>query len=342
MRFKVTPFKRHYAKPIAYKTEKHYSKEGFYLCLADGEAIGIGEISPLPFFSNESLHDTKQALDSLRVLLHEWVIPESLESIKTMLLLISDLPTSVQCGLEMALLTLLSDKRGISLARTLSEKALPSIKINSLISSANSHYIHTAMSKNFECHKLKVGRQSFEEDMAFIFQIMSLIKSHHTLKIDCNGLWSLNDAIRFSKAVDHKRIRYIEDPFPDIATQKKFTTSSSIKLALDEYYESFDQTLYSHSSYFVIKPMVQGSIVSLLTMPQTTKNKLIISSSYETEIGLLGLLHLAACFGNDAYHGLDTLHYFKETHPSLDIQGTMTIDLLPTFRSLIKKEWIPN
>jgi len=318
------------------------NREGVYLCLRDDHYLGIGEIAPLPNFSDDSLENAKASLESLKPYLNEFKTPDSIKDIETIFEIIPPLSPSVQFGLEMALLTLLSEKKKLPVANLISSDCTYDVCINSLITSDSIHHIHHALKNQFSCFKLKVGRQSFEDDLHLTEKVLSMLKPEHKLKIDCNGLWSLDQALSFSKRFDHNRILYIEDPFESVDDQKAFVSQSNIPLALDEYQGSYDYFEHTHISYLVVKPMIKGSLLSLSKLPETIKKKIIISSSFETEVGLLGLLHGASIFDQSSYHGLDTLHHFQESNMSHDIKGVTNILSLPTFRSLIKDEWIPS
>ena len=65
----------------------------------------------------------------------------------------------------------------------------------------------------------------------------------------------------------------------------------------------------------ILKPTILGGIEKvwqLMIHAQGLALETIMSSSYESSIGILGLANIAACAGHDYSNGLDTLKYFKE------------------------------
>ena len=341
MKIKLTPFIRNYDRPVQYKERRFAQREGFYLCIRDQENLGIGEIAPLPEFSRESVEDIQSVFRSIKPILKELKSPDTIEEIQTIMDMIRNLPPSVQFGLEMALLLLLANKRKLPLANILNADCQYNIQFNTLVTPSSVHQVKQAKERGFSCYKLKVGRQTFGEDMSFMMNVISLLDDDDKFKIDCNGKWQLSDALEFSKRVNHSKINYIEDPFSSIKDQRDFASQSNIPLALDEFYHTFDVIEYEHISFFIVKPMLRGGFLNLLRLPQKVQSKIIISSSFETEVGLLGLIHLASALSNEQYHGLDTIRYFKDYHKSLVFNGSMNILGLTDFTPYIKETWIP-
>lgn len=339
MKLNIIPFKKAYRVPITYKRNSAHTRNGIYVCISDSYACGIGEIAPLPEISIETLHEATQATSSVADYISTLSSPTHIDDIKVMMLPLKNKPISVQFGIEMALVTLLLSKHSHSLSSYLNPNHNRTVNINALLHSNAQSSLDIINNQDYQCYKLKVGRHSINDDIDFVKTVMKQIPAHHSIKLDCNGLWSLEEALYFQSKLNPNQILYIEDPVSSIEDQRLFAANSSIPIALDEYYELETLTRYEHASYFIVKPMVKSTLLSLHSLPKSIQKKLVISSSYETEIGLLALIHLASSLGQTHSHGLDTLRYFLNT--SFSTSGIVHLSDLPSFDSLIHNDWKP-
>ncbi len=202
-------------------------------------------------------------------------------------------------------------------------------------------------SLGFRALKLKVGRDSMEHDLDRIAQIREAIGRDVEIRIDANRAWRYDEAMRFvNKAADHA-ISYIEEPLDQPELLAELAADSPIPIAVDEtlqdagweklfawreadvleagcdpeFRESvraelgtldrgiFDAILAAR--VWVVKPSLVGMplkyTAQLLSRQQRIDADLVISSSFESGLGLIALANLAACAGQDALPaGLDT------------------------------------
>ena len=99
------------------------------------------------------------------------------------------------------------------------------------------------------------------------------------------------------------RIEYIEDPYSGFKVDQH-----KIPLAIDKglELEDFSDTRFT----LIVKPMVQFGLTQLqkiLSGAHASKAKIVLSSSLETEVGLLALRNFARTFANqEIAHGLAT------------------------------------
>ena len=94
------------------------TREGAILMvITDTGLVGLGEMAPMPTMSSETLVEACEALAD--------VLPRLRESpLDTALMAIQNLPSSVVCGLEMALLDIQSKRDGYDIGMLLSEEPL--------------------------------------------------------------------------------------------------------------------------------------------------------------------------------------------------------------------------
>ncbi|WP_051369151.1 o-succinylbenzoate synthase [Psychromonas arctica] len=168
--------------------------------------------------------------------------------------------------------------------------------------------------------KLKVARLSVAEDIKVI---KSLIELNPTvqLRLDANQQWTAIQYIDFLKTIDCKCIDYIEEPTLSIEDNISISTQFKVSIALDE------SLLICHSlptsnciKALIIKPTLIGypaHIQALLTHAQQQQLSLSISASFESPIALQQLAYLAKQWQQQTQLkvslGLDTLHVFSSS-----------------------------
>lgn len=170
----------------------------------------------------------------------------------------------------------------------------------------------------FPTKKLKLGHLSVADAVSFVK------KQKGNLRLDCNRKWSLSQAIEFTSHFKPTDFVYIEEPTEDVATFSKMT---GFPVAVDESIGT-DWSQIPTLKAVVVKPSIVGYIPKV--PPQYD---LILSSSYESGIGLL---HIANAAQNALPIGLDTVFendilkssilarngYFKweKSHPIVDLE----------------------
>lgn len=195
--------------------------------------------------------------------------------------------------------------------------------------------------------KLKVGRDSMEHDLERIRQIRSEIGRDIEIRLDANRAWRFDDALEFANKAAEYEISYIEEPLDQPELLAEFAAGSPIPIAVDETLQDagweslfawreaeileaecdpeyrerlrselgtlergmFDAILAAR--VWVAKPSLVGMplkyTAQLLSGQRRIDADLVISSSFESGLGLIALANLAACAGgNTLPAGLDT------------------------------------
>jgi O-succinylbenzoate synthase len=160
----------------------------------------------------------------------------------------------------------------------------------------------------FQTLKLKLGHLSIEE-------AISLVKQHYKqfrLRLDCNRAWTLPQALHFARHFQPTDFEYLEEPLQTFEELIAFSTQTHFPIALDEHISS-DWSRIPSLKTLVIKPTLTGTIP-----PIPDSLNLVLSSSYESGLGLLHIAHLAQKLHPTIPVGLDTYRSFSEdllTHP---------------------------
>lgn len=302
--FDIYAFSLPFSKTFSLKGNLISKREGLIIHLTslDG-SVGFGEISPLPGFSRESLKEAKKQAISLRM---------RHSQIKNY----SHLFPSVRFGLETAVLNLLASQK----KATLKTRRIPLIgllvgTIENVISEAQ-----RMRKKGFRNFKLKVGAKNITGEIEKVRRVQSILKNQETLRLDANRFWKFEEALRFGKALKKVSIEYIEEPFKDISIElqrvTEFFKATGIPVALDESLVAMNpkdfQSLKGLKA-FILKPTILGGIEQTrcwIQRAKALKVQAVISSSFESGVGLAMLAQLAANMASPA--GLDTYKYLSK------------------------------
>lgn len=277
-------------------------RQGLLIRLTDSEgAHGSGEISPLP-----GLH---------RISLKDCLI--ELKSINTSTF--SPSPCT-KLGIELAQEDLKAKKKNMPMAQALSPVYSSNLLLNGLLAGNTETVLsqaQTLLGEGYRCLKLKVGRQSLIEDIESVKQLKRRYPEM-LLRLDANQAWEINDAIEFGKALSNISIDYIEEPFQEMRIEwlEHFYKVSGFKVALDESLFNASQGLLESQavSHYILKPSLWGSLEKVFQLKEQANQldkKVVVTSTFESGLGLRGLAHLACALNQNLAVGLGTAHWLE-------------------------------
>jgi O-succinylbenzoate synthase len=323
------------ARPINVKGFELTERSGFVIKLADENGhCGFGEASPLPSFSNENLETVESQLHSLHYSLSGEAIPRDLEELScgfARWLERFKLVPSVRFGFETAVLNLIADSLNLPLRKVISDVYRDSVSVNGLLSGTRNEILGKASRLRqdaYQAVKLKVGQRPLQEDIRLVRDVRERIGDDVALRLDANRAWSVEDALVFLQGVSSCRIDYVEEPVKDymMLVSMCSKTDSPVSVAMDESLMELSPEELTHLPNLkatVLKPMMLGFEGSMQFGRRATLLGItpIISSSFETSLGLTVLAELASILNTtDVPVGLDTIGWFKEDLLSTPIQ----------------------
>lgn len=324
--------------PTAWDRRARVQRDGLLVRMSSGDDSGWGDIAPLPGFSTESLTEAQAQAETLA--------SEILKSpLRTLDLNAVEIPPSVRFGFELALCNL------NTATRKQSPQEASAVACCGLIGHQKNQQIrlaHSLVNSGYRAVKLKVGRQSLEEDLNTVHTICEKYPELK-VRIDANRSWSIKTTEKFVRATQNLRLDYLEEPLRDKTELPELARNSNIPIALDETLREQDAEKYLKvADVRVLKPTLAGGIYTTLAhIEQAIQEnaRCIISSSYESGVGMLGLIELARKLPEET-HGLDTHKVFERdvfrvplqlSGPKLQPEGSIdTHDLDP---SILRRVW---
>lgn len=167
------------------------------------------------------------------------------------------------------------------------------------------------------CVKVKVGRGSRAEEIAGL-RALRLAAPALELRLDANAAWSLEEALAFEAAGRELEPAFVEEPLRAVEELTRWRQHSVWPLALDEHlgHPALQASWQQEVVAWVLKPQVLGLVAVLERIKQVAElgsgaPRVIISSSFESPLGLRALRCLAALAPGRPAPGLGTERWFS-------------------------------
>ena len=285
----------HYALPcqtgVVLRKQPLTIREGLIIQLKQQGKIGLGEIAPLPGFSQESLKEAQAAVI-------KWALkPHSLWD---------RLPPSVAFGISCAF------------AELHGELGSESNFQSAILCDGNfATFSEKIAQQSQPLGKIKVGFNHKQEGN-LANQLFEQFPDL-TLRLDANRAWTLSQAVEFAEQIakpHRSRIQFIEEPCQLPAQSLQFAAQTGIAIAWDETVREpkFCVQKAENLNAIVLKPTLIGSLNKCINLIKQTHQlglNAVISSSIESTLGLSQLARIAQQYTPNMAPGLDTANLMQ-------------------------------
>ncbi len=304
------PFRKWYVDAGSAATTRF----GLLVFLRTNDGItGIGEASPVGVGNLAGVHDIVSSLEK--------IVPQLLDNhIKAADRIIAQgLPPALIFGLETALLDIRGQHDRVPLTALIGGKPAK-LAVNATIVSGSPEQAASEAGSvaecGFSCVKLKVGKNTLEEDEAVVAAVRQSVGPEVLIRLDANQAWSVDQAIDAIKLFSLYNIEYVEQPVKaeDIAGMAKVRRAVRVPIAADESLTSIVdlQRLLEAAAadVFIIKAARLGGFKkSLRVVGEAVRrgHRVVVTTSLESGIGIAASAHLAAAVPPQPIaHGLAT------------------------------------
>lgn len=279
----------------------------------DDPVTGIGEASPVGAGSPAEVAGIVAALHKVAPRL----VGIPLDAVERKI--IEGLPAPLAFGLETALKDVRGQESGVPLANMLGGRP-SAVPVNALITADSPKKsvaeAVAAAALGFNCIKLKVGKNTLEEDESVVAAVRQSVGPEVLLRLDANQAWSVEEAIDAIKLFSPYNIEYVEQPVKadDIAGMAEVRDNVRVPLAADEslgsYIDLHRLLDAGAADVFIIKAARLGGFrKSLLIAKEAMErgHRVVVTSSLESGIGIAAAAHMAAALPpQPKAHGLAT------------------------------------
>ncbi len=323
--FKIFQYQLPLSRELPVLGKSLTKREGFLIKLCDEHGhTGWGETAPLAGVSLEMPDIIREQLKTVRSHLSGQPIPTNIgQKTSKFSTWLKDivLAPSVHFGIETAVLSLKAESLKKTLANVIDDNYQTSIPINGLLAGSRQSILKEAqqlLAEGYKTFKLKVGNAPLAEDIATCNALTQVIADRAILRLDANKSWSLTQAFEFCNAIDFKVIEYIEEPLNDFSAVGEFYSETLIPVAIDESLKKYslkEIKSFDGVEIVILKPTLLGGfekITHLVEEAHAYGLQTILTSTFESGIGLRALANLAASYSKHTTVGLDTAKWFSQ------------------------------
>jgi O-succinylbenzoate synthase len=222
-----------------------------------------------------------------------------------------------------AYLDLAAQKAGLALNSWLSgQSPVTNVAVNAnlgAIFSIDAKRISVALDHGFSMLKIKVGIGHWQDEIAHLQHLSRCLPPGAKFRLDANAAWSETEAASFLLASTTLPVESLEEPLrqPDQTRLARLQRLAHYPIAIDESIHLIDDNFFHHPPVrrLMLKPARFGSLLTTMVIAlraQASGIECVVTSSLESNCGLLACAHLAAAIAPQAVHGLGTADWFME------------------------------
>lgn len=293
--------------------------------LTDGDNQGWGEAAPLAGFSGESLDDAVRALHALR-----GALPVSADTLLDRV----TIPT-VRFALDTALHEI--DARASGRPHLVPTSTLRRVElaVASLVGPIPADADVVPLDPLVI--KIKVGNPDWRADVRRAREILRAAATGTRVRFDANRRWSNESARAFFTELGDETVDFIEEPADSLESTARLA-GEGLPVALDETVQELFRSgftgaglvreairLVPHVRCLVVKPSLIGAWRETLSIAEAAADhdvRVVVSSAFESGVGLRAVIALAAQNPFPDAAGLDTYRQLRED--TLDPRIEMT------------------
>lgn len=148
--------------------------------------------------------------------------------------------------------------------------------------------------------KVKVAErgQAAEDDVARVEAVREALGPGGRVRIDVNGAWEVDQAVRMIKLLDRFDLEYVEQPCASVAELAAVRRRVDVPVAADESIRRAADPLRVRAAeaadIAVLKVQPLGGVRAALRVAEQIALPVVVSSAVETSVGLAAGLALAA------------------------------------------------
>lgn len=334
MRAEVEPFTLRLREPLVTASGAVSERTLLVLRVEDAHGrVGWGEAAPLEHYDGVSVERCRAALDA-----HLAVLRAGADRGGAALLDAcrdaDPLPQAL-AAVDLALWSLAGAREGRPVAAMLSDEPLESVAVNATVGAADrtgaARSAADAVAAGFRCVKLKVG---LGDDAGRVAAVRAAAGPDVALRLDANGAWDLETAVRAIDALAPAGLELVEEPVHGVAALRELRERTAARIAMDETCAEQGALASGAADAVCLKISRAGGISALLTqaaLVRTTGAEVYLASTLDGPLGIAAAVHCAAALRVEPPCGLATLATFEhlDAGPLAPVAGRIPVPRTP-------------
>ncbi|MCL2770341.1 MAG: hypothetical protein FWD42_09590 [Solirubrobacterales bacterium] len=308
-------------------------RELFLVTLRDHDgATGHGEGAPLHSYDGVSAARVEAAFERYREPLGGDPPPGADPQRHNELLLeacgrADPLPQAL-AAIDLALWDLAGKRVGRPVAELLGDRPRARVTVNATILALDragaAEEAARAASDGYRCVKLKVG---VGDDAGRVAAVRAAVGPGVALRVDANGAWSVEEAVRAIEALEGAGLELVEEPVHGVEAVRRVRERVSARVAIDETAAQDGALAGGVADAVCLKLSRCGGISGLLDAAARARAggaEVYVASTLDGPLGVAGAVHAAAALGGTgalAPCGLATLGLLEGVGDPLPVMG---------------------
>jgi L-alanine-DL-glutamate epimerase-like enolase superfamily enzyme len=275
-----------------------------------------GEAAPLEPYDGVSLERVRGALESYAPVLsdaEEMNGAQVLDACRS----VEDLPAAL-AAIDLALWDRAGRRAGKPVAALLTDRPAPEVIVNATLSALDragaSEQAARAVRLGYACLKVKVG---VGDDAGRVAAVRAAAGPEIALRLDANGAWNVEDAVRAIDALSPAGLELVEEPTHGLEAVRAVREQVAVRVAIDETAAEHGALGAGVADAVCLKISRCGGISGLIAaaaLVRASGAEVYLASTLDGPLGVAAAVHAAAALasrGPVPACGLDTLGLFE-------------------------------
>lgn len=323
-------------KPLETAHGTVQERELVMVTLADDEGpTGYGEAAPLEQYDGVSVARVENALTRYKDALGNTQGMNGVQIVEACRRE-EDLPQAL-AAIDMALWDRAGRRANKPIAELLTDDPARAVNVNATIGASDrrgaAEQARAAAEAGYECIKVKVGTG---DDAARVAAVRAAAGAEIALRLDANGAWTVEEAIRAIEALAPAGLELVEEPTHGLHAIREVRERVSTRIAIDETAAEHGALGAGVADAVCLKIGRCGGISGLLaaaTLVRASGAEPYVASTLDGPLGVAAALHAVAALasrGPVPPCGLATLGMFEDIEEQLPVkQGKIALPSAP-------------
>jgi L-alanine-DL-glutamate epimerase-like enolase superfamily enzyme len=302
------------------------------VALSDEDGVtGYGEAAPLQPYDGVSIARVEQALERYRPVLEGAGAMNGAEIVDACRR-VDDLPEAF-AAIDLALWDRAGRRMGRPVCALLTDTPARSVPVNATLSALDragvAEQALRAAEQGFDCLKVKVG---IGDDAGRIAAVRAAAGPHVALRVDANGAWDVEQAVRAIEALSPVGLELVEEPVHGLTAVREVRERVATRVAIDETAAEHGALTAGVADAVCLKISRCGGISGLLAaaaLVRASGAEVYVASTLDGPLGVAAGVHAAAALASRGplpACGLATLGMFEGlADPLAPVKGEIPV-----------------
>jgi len=311
-------------------------RELLTVTLTDRDGVtGYGEAAPLEPYDGVSTVRVRAALEAYKPVLMQSESADGAQLIEACRR-VEDLPAAL-AAIDLALWDRAGRRAGKPVAALLTDNPAAEVPVNATVSATDragaSAQAARAAQLGFPCVKVKVG---VGDDAGRVAAVRAAAGPHMALRVDANGAWDVEGAVRAIEALTPIGLELVEEPTHGLEAVRAVRERVTARVAIDETAAEHGALGAGVADAVCLKISRCGGIAGLLAaaaLVRASGAEVYLASTLDGPLGVAAAVHAAAALASRGplpACGLATLGLFEGLEDPLPVRaGCITVPCAP-------------